>query len=30
VVTDRGVVYLAHTLSLGPLSDLAVVSPATK
>ena len=30
VVTDGGVVYLAHTLSLGALSDLAVVSPATK
>lgn len=30
VVTDGGVVYLAHSLSLGPLSDLAVVSPAAK
>ena len=30
VVTDGGVVYLAHTLSLGALNDLAVVSPATK
>ena len=28
VVTEGGVVYLAHTLSQGPLSDLAVVTPA--
>jgi DNA-binding beta-propeller fold protein YncE len=30
VVADDGVVYLAHTLSLGALSDVTVVSPGKK